>query len=268
VAVRLPQLPDTDRTAAALRAELAAWTAALAAVPDEAFAAPTRLGTWTVAELVAHVTVAVGVLTAAVDAPGPPQLSVWEYYDAALGNARGPEALAADAARVEAAARGRAAEVSPAELRQRFAESVAAVPAGFAPRVIAVPRGTVGIGAFLVTRLVELVVHGLDLAAATGVPVAHDLTAVQATVRLLAGRLVLAHPGRSVEVRVPPHTAVQAIEGPRHTRGTPPNVVEAGPEPFIELATGRLAWADARRDGRVRASGERADLAPYLPLLG
>jgi uncharacterized protein (TIGR03083 family) len=267
VAVRLPQLPDADRAGTALGAEAAAWVAALDALPDEAFAAPTRLG-WTVAELVAHVTVAVGVLLDAPDAPGPPQLSVWDYYDAAAGNRRGAELLAADAERVDAAARERAAGTSPVELRRRFAEVAAAVPAAFGPRVIAVPRGTVGIGSFLMTRLVELVVHGLDLTAATGVAVGHDRTAVQATVRLLAGRLVLAHPGRSVEVRVPPHTAVQAIEGPRHTRGTPPNVVEAGPEPFIELATGRLGWAEARRDGRVRASGERADLAPYLPLLG
>jgi hypothetical protein len=68
-------------------------------------------------------------------------------------------------------------------------------------------------------------------------------------------------------MRTSTHAAVQAVEGPRHTRGTPPNVVECDPVAFVELATGRLAWADAVADGRVRASGERADLSPWLPLL-
>ena len=73
-------------------------------------------------------------------------------------------------------------------------------------------------------------------------------------------------PGASVEVRVPPYAAVQAVAGVRHTRGTPPAVVELDAETWIALATGALAWAEAERDGRVRASGERADLSPLLPL--
>ncbi|GAA3530051.1 sterol carrier family protein [Nocardioides daeguensis] len=73
-------------------------------------------------------------------------------------------------------------------------------------------------------------------------------------------------PGRSVEVRVPPYAAVQVIEGVRHTRGTPPAVIETDAATWIALATGRLAWADAVEDARVRASGERTDLTPYLPL--
>jgi hypothetical protein len=73
-------------------------------------------------------------------------------------------------------------------------------------------------------------------------------------------------PGRSVEVRVPPYAAVQVIEGVRHTRGTPPAVVETDAATWIALATGRLAWADAVADVRVQASGERTDLTPYLPL--
>jgi hypothetical protein len=73
-------------------------------------------------------------------------------------------------------------------------------------------------------------------------------------------------PGASVEVRVPPYAAVQAVEGVRHTRGTPPAVVELDAETWIALATGSLSWTDAERDGRVRASGERADLSPLLPL--
>ena len=73
-------------------------------------------------------------------------------------------------------------------------------------------------------------------------------------------------PGRSVEVRVPPYAAVQVIPGVRHTRGTPPAVVETDAETWVALATGTLAWADAEASGRVLASGERADLAAYLPL--
>ena len=73
-------------------------------------------------------------------------------------------------------------------------------------------------------------------------------------------------PGSSVEVRVPPYAAVQVIPGVRHTRGTPPAVVETDAATWIALASGALAWSDAEAAGRVRASGERADLAPYLPL--
>ena len=73
-------------------------------------------------------------------------------------------------------------------------------------------------------------------------------------------------PGKSVEVRVPPYAAVQAVEGVRHTRGTPPAVVETDAETWLALAVGALTFADAERTGRLRASGERADLTPYLPL--
>ena len=74
-------------------------------------------------------------------------------------------------------------------------------------------------------------------------------------------------PGRSVEVRAPPFAVVQAIEGPRHTRGTPPNVVEADAVTFLRLATGRLGWSQAVAAGQVRASENRADLSEQLPLL-
>ena len=74
-------------------------------------------------------------------------------------------------------------------------------------------------------------------------------------------------PGASVEVRVPPYAAVQAVAGVRHTRGTPPAVVELDAETWIALATGDVAWTEAERHGRVRASGERADLSPLLPLV-
>jgi hypothetical protein len=73
-------------------------------------------------------------------------------------------------------------------------------------------------------------------------------------------------PGRSVEVRVPPYAAVQAVAGVRHTRGTPPAVVETDASTWLELATGALSFTSAEAEGRLRASGERADLTAYLPL--
>lgn len=107
---------------------------------------------------------------------------------------------------------------------------------------------------------VDAVLHGLS----------HDLDpapdALREAVRWLLDRLATAAPGRSVEVRVPPYAAVQCITGPRHNRGTPPNVVETDPRTWLDLATGHASWSDAVAAGRVQASGERSDLSPYLPL--
>lgn len=84
--------------------------------------------------------------------------------------------------------------------------------------------------------------------------------------RGLAEELAERAPGHHVELRVPPYTAVQCVEGPRHTRGTPPNVVEVEPVAWVQLCAGTLTWADAARDGRVRTWGDRADLSAWLPL--
>jgi hypothetical protein len=100
-------------------------------------------------------------------------------------------------------------------------------------------------------------------ARAAAVPERADL---RDAVRYLLEELAARAPGRSVEVRVPPYAAVQAVAGVRHTRGTPPAVVELDADTWIALATGELAWADAEASGRVSASGERADLSPLLPL--
>ncbi|MDH2429414.1 sterol carrier family protein [Sphaerisporangium sp. TRM90804] len=85
-------------------------------------------------------------------------------------------------------------------------------------------------------------------------------------VRHLLDRLAAEAPGRTVEVRVPPFAAVQCVAGPRHTRGTPPNVVETDPHTWLALATGRLSWAEAYEAGKISASGLRADLTEYLPV--
>lgn len=89
---------------------------------------------------------------------------------------------------------------------------------------------------------------------------------VKLLVKHFLGVLSERAPGASVEVRVPPYSAAQVIPGVRHTRGTPPAVVELDADTWVALATARLTWADAVAAGRVRASGERADLTAYLPL--
>ncbi len=88
-------------------------------------------------------------------------------------------------------------------------------------------------------------------------------TAVEYTLWLLAELA----PGRAVEVRIPPLAAIQCVPGPRHTRGTPPNVVETDPLTWLDLAQGRLDWVAAVSSGRVRASGQRSDISGYLPLI-
>ena len=98
-----------------------------------------------------------------------------------------------------------------------------------------------------------------DPSAAPRVTVA---TAVRFTLEELASRA----PGRTLEVRVPPYGAVQCVEGPRHTRGTPPNVIETDARTWLDLVTGKADWASALEGGTVHASGLRATLAEYLPL--
>jgi uncharacterized SCP-like protein len=86
-----------------------------------------------------------------------------------------------------------------------------------------------------------------------------------ATIHALS-RLAARAPGRAVEVRIPPFGAAQCVPGPRHSRGTPPNVVEADAVTWIRLATGRVSWSAAAGNGLVTASGPRSDLSAYLPL--
>jgi len=131
--------------------------------------------------------------------------------------------------------------------------------------VLAATRGPIRADDWLATRVLELVVHTDDLSRSLPdrSPVPLGRSALATATRLLAEILAAQAPGRSVELRVPPFVAVQAVAGPRHTRGTPPNVVETDPLTWVRLATGRIAWADAP----VRASGQRADLSAHLPLL-
>lgn len=88
------------------------------------------------------------------------------------------------------------------------------------------------------------------------------VAAARYTLHLFAG----SHPGRAVEVRVPPAGVVQVLGGTIHRRGTPPSVVEMGPETWLNLATGKLSWEEADREGLLSASGERSDLSALLPI--
>ncbi|GAA1797455.1 sterol carrier family protein [Agromyces neolithicus] len=94
-----------------------------------------------------------------------------------------------------------------------------------------------------------------------------DRTTLALAVRYSLQLLAEQAPGATVEVRVPPYAAVQCVEGPKHTRGTPPNVIETDASTWLALATGALSWGDARAAGRVQASGQRADLSGLLPIV-
>ena len=68
-------------------------------------------------------------------------------------------------------------------------------------------------------------------------------------------------PGHAVELRIPPYSAIQCVEGPKHTRGTPPNVVEMSAEVLFDILAGKINWQEAISDGRISASGERSDIS-------
>ncbi|MGH3343427.1 MAG: sterol carrier family protein, partial [Carbonactinosporaceae bacterium] len=131
-------------------------------------------------------------------------------------------------------------------------------------QIVVMRLGAMRLGDFLVTRLVEAVVHADDL----DPEFAHDRRALAVVTRALADVLAADAPGRAVELRIPPFAAVQCVGGARHTRGTPRSAVETDPLTWVRVAAGRETWATAQRDGRLSASGERSDLSQYLPLLG
>lgn len=150
-------------------------------------------------------------------------------------------------------------------------EAVAEAVTGTADtRRVATGAGPMRFPDYLVTRIVALTVHTDELNEAlepAGITVPLDREALATTTRLLADALATEAPGGSVELRIPPYAVVQCVEGPRHTRGTPPNVVETDPLSWLRLATGRLTWPDALHAAKLSASGDRADLSALLPLL-
>lgn len=232
---------------AALEAQWGKLIQAFAAADPEQ---SSQIAGWSVADLqrhVAHTAQHLGLLAA-----GPP----------AEGIRSGLREWAASPA-ISRRGAGRLVSGTVPLLSEVLPGTLAALDAAAPERQVRQRTGIHSLADATLFALIESVVSGLDLPETLG----PDGTALRIVVRALAGLLASQAPGRSVELRIPPAAAVQLIEGPRHTRGTPPGVVETDPDTFLRLVTGRMTWADAIDTGRLRASGERTDLSAYLPLL-
>ncbi|MGW5128182.1 sterol carrier family protein [Streptomyces sp. NPDC004069] len=253
---------DPGRTRAAVLAQSGHVRDAVRTLTPEQLALPTRLGDWTVRDLVAHVGMALSAVGRLLDRPEPAK------QDGALHD--WPSAIGADAPAIAAHAR-ELAEGNPdpvAHLEAAERDFTAALAGHPGTRLLDTRAGALPLADYVVTRTVELVVHTDDLnAAVPGLDIPYDRQALATATRLLADTLAVRAPGGSTEVRIPPYAVVQCVPGPRHTRGTPPNVVETDPLTWVRLAAGRLAWQDAVAAAAVSASGERADLGGLLPLL-
>lgn len=253
---------DPARTRSAVLGQLAHVQEAVRGLTPEQLALPTRLGAWTVRELVAHMGMALTAVERSLGLPEPAK------QDAALLD--WPFATSANSSAIDGFTRRLAGQHPDLDaylegIGRNLVEQLDTHPG---TRLLQTNAGALPLADYLVTRAVELVVHTDDLnAAVPGLEVPYDRQALAAATRLLADALAVKAPGGSTEVRVPPYAVVQCVEGPRHTRGTPPNVVETDPLTWLRLATGRLAWTDALAEARVSASGERADLGGLLPLM-
>jgi uncharacterized protein (TIGR03083 family) len=221
--------------------------------------APTVLPGWSARTMIGHLVGSKDGLGThlALSADGPPT-PVERYVRAYLPAA----------AEITAASAAIAEDQPPAALLERLRADLP-VPAIADTAVVGGPRGPIGALDFARTRTLDLVVHCDDLSRSfpDREPVPLLRPALATTVRLLAELLAAQAPGRSVEVRVAPFVAVQAVAGPRHTRGTPPNVVETDARTWLRVATGRLPFIEAVETGAIRASGNRSDLTEYLPVL-
>jgi uncharacterized protein (TIGR03083 family) len=251
---------DPGRPLLAQAALMRDW---LGQLPYSDFGKPSVLPGWDVRLLTGHVLMIFRGLLAAVGSPvDEPPLALHDYV------AR----YRVDASEIDAVTAELAADRTPDDLLTQLDLLLSEVRACLAqplPKVVRAPRGPIAGADYLTTRVFEVLAHSDDLSRSLPdrEPIPFDRAALTAGVRGLAGMLAVKYPGRSVEVRVPPATAVQAIAGPRHTRGTPPNVVETDPVTFLRLATGRADWHQVLAAGQVRASGNRADLSEQLPLL-
>lgn len=253
---------DPGRAVEALLAQADAVIAWLSGLPPSAWRQPSVLPGWTMLELAEHVAAVLrGTPEVLAAATGDKPTTVAGYLSGYAAAATGIRD------RDVAAAAGRdASEVLAGIYAGRDAVAAAELPV---TRAVQGARGPLHPADYLLTRVVELAVHADDLSRSRPdrEPVELDRVALRLATQGLADVLAEQAPGRTLELRVPPYAAVQAVAGPRHTRGTPPNVVETDPLTWLRLAAGRLAWSDAVRSGSVQASGERADLASWLPLL-
>ncbi|MGW3498699.1 sterol carrier family protein [Streptomyces sp. NPDC001020] len=253
---------DPVKTRTAVLTQLGNVREAVGTLSPAQLALPTRLEGWTVRELVAHIGMAVTAVGRSLDQPEPTRqeasLLDWPFATSASSSAIDDftRRLARDQPDLDAFL---------AQVEQDLTRQLDAHPG---TRLLATNAGALPLADYLVTRTVELVVHTDDLnAAVPGLDVPQDRQALACATRLLADALAVRAPGASTEVRIPPYAVVQCVEGPRHTRGTPPNVVEMDPLTWIRLATGRTTWQEAVTDAAVSASGERADLGGLLPLM-
>ena len=90
---------------------------------------------------------------------------------------------------------------------------------------------------------------------------------IMSQVKTILANISKLAPGHAVELRIPPYSAIQCVEGPKHTRGTPPTVVEMSAEVLFDIVGGKINWPDAISDGRISASGERSDLSALFQQL-
>lgn len=247
-----------------LTGEIEAYVAQARAVADwleplsESLDTDTVLPGWTVRTMLGHLVRSKDGLGTSLAAPtAAPATPAAQYV-----RAYAPAAAEITSASAEFGAR------PPADLLDSLRADVA-VPDLADTAVVAGPRGPITALDFARTRTLDLVVHCDDLSRSYSdrEPVPLLRPALASTVRVLAELLAAQAPGRSVEVRIAPFVAVQAIPGPRHTRGTPPNVVETDPVTWLRVATGRVSFTDAVAAGAIRASGNRSDLTAYLPVL-
>jgi uncharacterized protein (TIGR03083 family) len=251
------------KNALAYLAQLAEVLALLDGLPAAAFTRPSALPGWDVRRLVGHLAMVNAGLTARLSqrAPGP-----------AIGAPEYVRSYRANVGEVEARTDAATADHTPAELIALMRAQPPLLEAidGVADKtVIMGGLGPITVADWVLTRLLDLTVHTDDLNRSLPdvVPASLAPAALAAATRLLAEVLAAQSPGHSVELRVPPFIAVQAIPGPRHTRGTPPNTVETDPLTWLRLATGRAGWLESVASGAVRASGTRADLRDHLPVL-
>ncbi|MEE1802928.1 sterol carrier family protein [Streptomyces sp. JV176] len=269
---------DSAKIRAAVTAQFGHVREAVAGLTPEQLALPSGLGEWSVRELAAHMCMGVEFVNRAIEQDGHGQGQGHGQGHAGPDGdlpavtvtlAAWPLATAAHAGAISEDVEAYAASAPAEELFARTAARLdALLPGADDDQVPVIRLGPMRFGDFLVTRTVELIVHTDDLNRATGLAVPFDRQALAACTRVLADALATKAPGASTEVRVPPYAVVQCVAGPRHTRGTPPNVVETDPLTWIRLATGRTGWREEVEAARVGASGERADLGGLLPLMG
>jgi uncharacterized protein (TIGR03083 family) len=262
----------SPKDAAALLEQLDVLADWLSELPGDDFAGPTVLPSWDVHRLTGHLVLAAGGFADILDQALTDRRPVGQPLPAAVLVTRYRRDVEQIEQLTEARTAGRSHDQLLAELRSATDRLRILLGSPLLPANIKTPRGPGRLAEFVRTRIVDVVVHSDDLSRSLPdrepVPIGRQPMAI--CTRTLAGLLAEQHPGKSVEVRVPPYAAVQCgigPEGPSHTRGTPPNVVETDPVTFLRLATGRLDWATARADAKVSASGQRADLTEILPVL-